>query len=390
MDYNMMFHTNYSTDADRFQNYYKDVSLRMKNKELDLLIVVNMFLTGFDATTLNTLWVDKNLKMHGLIQAFSRTNRILNSVKTFGNIVCFRNLQKRVDEAIRLFGDRNAGGIVLLHSFKDYYLGYENSEGKHMPGYVEMLKELESKFPLSDARIEGEQNQKDFILLFGAILRMRNLLVSFDDFAGNEGISERDLQDYLGRYQDLREEWKRNRDKGDSKDITDDIVFEVELVKQIEINIDYILALVQKYHDENCKDKEILVTIRKAIDASPSLRSKKQLIEDFIARVNDTDDVVSDWNDYVVKQRESDLGAIIKEERLKEQETRQFMENAFREGEVKTVGTDIDKILPPVSRFGGGGRAKKKQSVIEKLKGFFEKYFGIGGSTNFARIDPDE
>lgn len=384
MDYNMMFHTNYSTDADRFQNYYKDVSLRMKNKELDLLIVVNMFLTGFDATTLNTLWVDKNLKMHGLIQAFSRTNRILNSVKTFGNIVCFRNLQKRVDEAIRLFGDRNAGGIVLLHSFKDYYLGYENSEGKHMPGYVEMLKELESKFPLSDPRIEGEQNQKDFILLFGAILRMRNLLVSFDDFAGNEGISERDLQDYLGRYQDLREEWKRNRDKGDSKDITDDIVFEVELVKQIEINIDYILALVQKYHDENCKDKEILVTIRKAIDASPSLRSKKQLIEDFIARVNDTDDVVSDWNDYVVKQRESDLGAIIKEEKLKEQETRQFMENAFREGEVKTVGTDIDKILPPVSRFGGGGRAKKKQSVIEKLKGFFEKYFGIGGSTKFS------
>ena len=390
MDYNMMFHTNYSTDADRFQNYYKDVSLRMKNKELDLLIVVNMFLTGFDATTLNTLWVDKNLKMHGLIQAFSRTNRILNSVKTFGNIVCFRNLQKRVDAAIRLFGDRNAGGIVLLHSFKDYYLGYENSEGKHMPGYVEMLKELESKFPLSDPRIEGEQNQKDFILLFGAILRMRNLLVSFDDFAGNEGISERDLQDYLGRYQDLREEWKRNRDKGDSKDITDDIVFEVELVKQIEINIDYILALVQKYHDENCKDKEILVTIRKAIDASPSLRSKKQLIEDFIARVNDTDDVISDWNDYVVKQRESDLGAIIKEEKLKEQETRQFMENAFREGEVKTVGTDIDKILPPVSRFGGGGRAKKKQSVIEKLKEFFEKYFGIGGSTKFTRDAAEE
>ena len=167
-------------------------------------------------------------------------------------------------------------------------------------------------------------------------------------------------------------------------------MFEVELVKQIEINIDYILALVQKYHDENCKDKEILVTIRKAIDASPSLRSKKQLIEDFIARVNDTDDVISDWNDYVVKQRESDLGAIIKEEKLKEQETRQFMENAFREGEVKTVGTDIDKILPPVSRFGGGGRAKKKQSVIEKLKDFFEKYFGIGGSTRFTRDAAEE
>ena len=201
-DYNEMFHTNYSTDGDKFQNYYKDVSLRMKNKELDLLIIVNMFLTGFDATTLNTLWVDKNLKYHGLIQAFSRTNRILNSTKTFGNIVCFRNLQKRVDSAISLFGDKNAGGIVLLQSFKDYYYGYESVDGKYKPGYVDMIEDLTTKFSLSEPRIEGEQNQKDFIALFGAILRMRNLLSSFDDFAGKEIISERDLQDYLGRYQD--------------------------------------------------------------------------------------------------------------------------------------------------------------------------------------------
>lgn len=193
-DYNVMFHTNYSTDSDQFQNYYKDVSLRMKNKELDLLIVVNMFLTGFDATTLNTLWVDKNLKMHGLIQAFSRTNRILNSIKTFGNIVCFRNLQKRVDAAISLFGDKNAGGIVLLQSFKDYYYGYESVDGKQMPGYVDMIEDLQNKFPLSESQIVGEQNQKDFIALFGALLRMRNLLVSFDEFAGKEMISERDLQ----------------------------------------------------------------------------------------------------------------------------------------------------------------------------------------------------
>ena len=359
-----MFHTNYSTDSDQFQNYYKDVSLRMKNKELDLLIVVNMFLTGFDATTLNTLWVDKNLKMHGLIQAFSRTNRILNSIKTFGNIVCFRNLQKRVDAAISLFGDKNAGGIVLLQSFKDYYYGYESVDGKQMPGYVDMIEDLQNKFPLSETQIVGEQNQKDFIALFGALLRMRNLLVSFDEFVGKEMISERDLQDYLGRYQDLRDEWKCKRENGESTDIIDDIVFEVELIKQIEINIDYILMLVKKYHDTHCEDKEVLITIHKAIDASPELRSKKQLIENFIAGINDVDDVMTEWNGYVAEQREADLEAIIKDEKLKPEETRKFLENSFREGEVKTVGTDIDTIMPPVSRFGGGNRAKKKQTVM--------------------------
>ena len=377
-DYNEMFHTNYSTDGDRFQNYYKDVSLRMKNKELDLLIVVNMFLTGFDATTLNTLWVDKNLKMHGLIQAFSRTNRILNSIKTFGNIVCFRNLQKRVDAAIALFGDREAGGIVLLHKFADYYYGYTTEDGKNQQGYVDMIDELTKKFPLSDPRIEGEHNQKNFIALFGAILRMRNLLLSFDDFKGKELISERDLQDYLGRYQDLRDEWV-NRAKGEKEDITDDIVFEIELIRQIEINIDYILMLVKKYHDSHGDDKEILITIQKAVDASPELRSKKQLIETFIAGINDVDDVLTEWHSFVAEEREKELAQIIQDEKLKEPETRKFLENAFRDGEVKTTGTDIDKLMPPVSRFGkGGARAKKKQTVIEKLKGFFDRFFGIG------------
>lgn len=379
-DYNEMFHTNYSTDSDKFQNYYKDVSLRMKNKELDLLIVVNMFLTGFDATTLNTLWVDKNLKMHGLIQAFSRTNRILNSIKTFGNIVCFRNLQKRVDTAISLFGDKNAGGIILMKEFKDYYYGYEDIDGKMHQGYMDMMDDLTSKFPLSEPQIIGEQNQKDFISLFGAILRMRNLLSAFDEFAGKEMITERDLQDYLGRYQDLRDEWNEERKKGESTDIIDDIVFEVELIKQIEINIDYILMLVKKYHDSHCEDKEVLVTIKKAIDASPELRSKKALIETFIARINDVEDVMTEWHDYVAEKREEELVQIIKEEKLKEPETRKFIENAFRNGEIKTTGTDIDKLMPPVSRFGGGNRAVKKQSVIEKLKSFFEKFFGVGGS----------
>ena len=390
LDYNQMFHTNYDTSSDKFQSYYKDVSLRMKNKELDMLIVVNMFLTGFDATTLNTLWVDKNLKMHGLIQAFSRTNRILNSIKTFGNVVCFRNLQKRVDSAISLFGDKNAGGIVLMQSFKDYYYGYESVDGKQMPGYVDMIDELTNKFPLTEPQIIGEQNQKDFIALFGSILRMRNLLVAFDEFKEKELLSKRDLQDYLGRYQDLRDEWKRRRDNGESTDIIDDIVFEVELIKQIEINIDYILMLVKKYHDTHCEDKEVLITIRKAIEASPELRSKKDLIEAFINGINDVDDVMIEWHDYVVQMRESELLIIIEEEKLKEDETRKFLENAFREGEVKTVGTDIDKLMPPVSRFGGGNRANKKKNVIARLKAYFDKFYGVGGNAKFLSTDENQ
>lgn len=377
-DYNGMFHTNYSTDGDKFQNYYKDVSLRMKNKELDLLIVVNMFLTGFDATTLNTLWVDKNLKMHGLIQAYSRTNRILNSIKVFGNIVCFRNLQKRTDDAISLFGDKEAGGIVVMRGYKDYYFGYTDDGGKEHPGYQDMIEELTAKFPLTEERITGEQRQRDFIMLFGAILRMRNLLSSFDEFAGNEILSERDFQDYLGRYQDLRDEWQNRRPKGDKEDITDDIVFEIELIKQIEINIDYILMLVKKYHDSHCNDKEVLIAIQKAVDASPELRSKKALIETFIQGINDVSDVLLEWRTFVAEEKEKQLAAIIAEENLKDQETRRFMEHAFRDGSVRTTGTDIDKLMPPISRFGGGNRAEKKQTIIVKLQAFFERFFGIG------------
>lgn len=208
----------------------------MKNRKIDLLIVVNMFLTGFDAITLNTLWVDKNLKMHGLIQAFSRTNRILNSIQTFGNIVCFRNLQKRVDDAIALFGDKEAGGIVLLRSFRDYFSGYTDEDNAEHSGYEALIQELLAKFPLSEPQIIGEQNEKNFISLFGAILRMQNILASFDEFQGCDILSERDLQDYLGRYQDLKDEWAERRKKGTLSDIDDDIVFEIELLRQVDIN----------------------------------------------------------------------------------------------------------------------------------------------------------
>lgn len=257
-----------------------------------------------------------------------------------------------------------------MRGYKDYYFGYKDNDGKYHPGYRDMIEELTTKFPLSEDHITGEQRQKDFIVLFGAILRMRNLLVSFDDFAGNEILSERDFQDYLGRYQDLRDEWKNRRTSEDKEDITDDIIFEIELIKQIEINIDYILILVQKYHDSHCDNKEVLITIQKAVDASPELRSKKALIETFIAGINDTSDVLLEWRTLVAKEKEKQLVALIKEENLKDAETRHFIDHAFRDGVVKTTGTDIDNLMPPISRFGGGNRAAKKQAIIEKLKLF--------------------
>ncbi len=375
-DYNEMFSTNYDTSSDKFQNYYKDVSLRMKNKELDILIVVNMFLTGFDATTLNTLWVDKNLKMHGLIQAFSRTNRILNSIKTFGNIVCFRNLQKQTDDAISLFGDKNANGIVLLKGYKDYYYGYKDDKGNEKTGYQGMIQELDGKYPLAGFPLVGEQNKKEFIALFGAVLRMKNLLISFDEFAGNEILSEREFQDYCGKYLDLKDEISRMPPE-QATDINDDVVFEIELIKQVEINIDYILILVQKYHDSHCSDKELLISIQKAVDSSPELRSKKALIENFIAGINEVDDVVSEWRTYIAEQKEKELKEIISSEKLNEQETRKFITDCFENGEVKTTGTEISKMLPPMSRFGSNNRDAKKERVLGKIKAFFDKFYGI-------------
>ncbi|MGI6532147.1 MAG: type I restriction endonuclease subunit R [Bacillota bacterium] len=372
-DYNSTFSTNYDTSSDKFQNYYKDLSLRVKNREIDILIVVNMFLTGFDATTLNTLWVDKNLRQHGLIQAFSRTNRILNSVKTYGNIVCFRDLKEETDKAIALFGNKDAGGIVLLKTYEEYYNGYDD-KGEYKPGYAELIATLTTQYPLGQP-ILGEEAEKDFIRLYGAILRLRNILTSFDDFEGNEILSERDFQDYQSIYIDLYQEYRKGAD-GDKETINDDIVFEIELVKQIEVNIDYILMLVAKYQQSNCKDKTILTTIDKAINSSIELRSKKELIERFIEQVNVSTKVDEDWRKFLNERKEADISAIIEEEKLKPEETRRFIDNAFRDGMLKTTGTDIDKIMPPVSRF-GGGRAAKKQGIIEKLMIFFEKYLGL-------------
>ena len=374
-EYNKKFKTNFSSEGNGFQDYYKDLSDKVKHREIDLLIVVNMFLTGFDATTLNTLWVDKNLKQHGLIQAYSRTNRILNSVKTYGNIVCFRNLQEVTNDAITLFGDKNATGIVLLKSYEDYYYGYEDDNGKKQIGYEERIAMLLQKYPLG-VQIVGEKAEKDFIVSIGNILRLRNILSSFDKFAGNEILSERDFQDYTGMYVDLYQKYKQ-KDDGEKESIKDDIVFEMELVKQVEVNIDYILMLVTKYHQSNCEDKEILGTIDKAIKSSLALRSKKELIDGFISKINADTNVMDDWGKFVKEQKEIDLKKIINDENLNEEETRKFLDNAFRDGQVKTSGTDIEKILPPMRRFGGGNRAEKKENIIVKVKKFFEKYFGL-------------
>lgn len=374
-DYNKMFGTSFDTSSEKFQNYYKDVSERVKNREIDILIVVNMFLTGFDATTLNTLWVDKNLRLHGLLQAYSRTNRILNSVKTFGNIVCFRNLEKATNASISLFGDKEASGVVLLKAYADYYDGYKDGD-KEIRGYKSLVDELTDKYPIGE-RIISEQEKKDFIKLYGAILRVRNILTTFDEFIGNEILTERDVQDYHSMYIDIYYEF-RNVDEKEKENVNDDVVFEMELIKQIEINIDYILGLIKKYHEDHIKNKEILVDINKAIDSSVELRNKKDLINQFIASLDVHSSVDSDWRDFVEGKKVEELEQIIKSENLDPEATYEFIKNAFSNGSVATTGTEITKILPPVSRFSPTGeRTVKRENVLNRLTDFFERFFGI-------------
>ena len=379
-DYNEMFKTNYDTSADRFQNYYKDVSLQMKNREIDLLIVVNMFLTGFDATTLNTLWVDKNLRMHGLLQAYSRTNRILNSIKTFGNIVCFRNLEQATNESIALFGDKEAGGIVLLKTFDEYYYGYKDDKDKENPGYKDLVEKLLEDYPIGQ-RIVGEDAEKKFIRLYGSILKATNILTTFDQFAGMEILSPRDVQDYHSLYIDLYDKY-RKRAEGDIVNVNDDIVFEMELIKQVEIGIDYILHLIAQMSGDHGKDKEIRLSIQKAVSSSPDLRNKKELIEDFIDQFAPEKDVNDDWHQFVRQQQKRQLDELIREENLKPQETYDFVSQSFRNGEIEETGTAIVRILPPMPLFSknkANGREEKKQRVVEKLKAFFERFFDVSG-----------
>lgn len=368
-DYNDLFGTSYDTSAKKFENYYKDLARRVKDREVDLVIVVNMFLTGFDATTLNTLWVDKNLRQHGLIQAFSRTNRILNSVKAYGNIVCFRDLEENVDDALALFGNKDARGTVLLKPYAEYH-----------SAYASLVTELTTKYPAGEDPV-GEEAEKEFAKLFGGILRLRNILTSFDEFDGDTLLTPRQLQDYQSVYLNVHDK-HRIKDRPEKESILDDVEFEIELIKQVDVNIDYILMLVQKWREAkgNGDDKEMeaLLAIQDTIDASPSLRNKRDLILAFIESIS-VSDVGTDWVDFVDARRESELAALIAEEKLKEAETRDFVAGVFQAGAVPTGGTAITRILPPTSRFSAGGEhGAKKQRVLDKLVEFFDRYFNLG------------
>lgn len=387
-DYNRMFGTSYDTSADKFQNYYKDLSLRMKNREIDLLIVVNMFLTGFDATTLNTLWVDKNLRMHGLLQAYSRTNRILNSIKDHGNIICFRNLEKATNECLQQFGNKNAGGLILLKAFDDYYFGYDEKE-RHFPGWKELIDELLDKFPINGFPLVGESSQKEFIKLFGTILRALNILLTFDEFEGTEIIDlNGDFLDYRSFYNELHEKYRPKG--GELTNINDDLVFEMELMKSIEINIDYILFLVGQLNGEDNHDREIIIKAMKSVQASPDLRNKEELIRQFIESHTPDTDVHDQWGEFVRQSQRKEIETIIEEENLNRSKALDFIKQSFRNGEIRESGTGIADILPPMGLFGNAGalRAEKKKIVIKRLKEFFDRFFDISGGNFFSSDNP--
>ncbi len=364
-DYNDMFATNFDTSSNGFQGYYEDLSKRLKEGDLDLVIVVNMFLTGFDAPTLNTLFLDKNLRSHGLIQAFSRTNRIFNTVKTYGNIVSFRNLEQETQDAIALFGNKDAAGIVMLKPYADY-----------LAAYIEKLDELREILPNPKDNVPASETaQKEFINAFGALLRLRNILTSFDEFARDDELKELELQDYQSRYMDLSDHWKR-RPAGDREDIRQDVIFEIELVKQVEVNVDYILMLVQQREEQGGdQDKEIRAKIDRAINSSPSLRSKRDLIEQFVDSISIDTSVMDEWQTFIQTKKDEELAALISEENLNQEKTEQLVANALRTGHVPTAGTAVSELLPRMSMFRpDNARGERIDRVGSKLQAFVDRF----------------
>ena len=379
-DYNEMFATNYDArDPESFENYYKDLSQRIKNREIDLVIVVNMLLTGFDATTLNTLFVDKNLRMHGLIQAFSRTNRILNSVKTYGNIVSFRDLDENTNEALELFGNAdNAAQVAILAPFKDFYRDYERK--------VEDLKEF---YPAGEL-IVSEKAQVGFVKLYGEILKLENILTCFDEFQGKKLITERESQDYKSMYLDLHDDFKAQRDAErvvDSSHVDDpdnnQLVFEIELVKQVEINVDYIVMLIDDYRTKQGQGdeagaQETRAIIGRSVDASPTLRDKRDLIEEFMDSeegAGTSGDTDARWEQFMAIRRDQELNELIEAEKMKADQTYSFVEEALRTGVVSTSGTAMTKLLPTTSRFGRqANHDEVRARVGEKLTAFVDRF----------------
>ncbi|ELM7301079.1 type I restriction endonuclease subunit R [Campylobacter upsaliensis] len=373
-DYNAIFACRFDSSADNFQNYYKDFSLKLKNRELDLAIVVNMFLTGFDATTLNTLYVDKSLRYHGLLQAYSRTNRILNSVKSFGNIIAFRDLQKNTDDALALFSNENAKGIVFLRSLEEYLHGYTDEKGQKHKGYNELTKELTDKFPLESFRQATlkTSDKKHFLALFGELLKLRNILEIFDNFS--DPLNERDKQDYQSHYISTYEELRK--DKDDKESNLDEVEFEVELLAQVEVSIEYILELIAKYHKDQATNYE---PILKLLDSSLSLRSKKELFLRFIDSLHTQSNVEKDFSAYIKTHKNNALQDIINALNLDPKKTKEFMQDSFERGELRDYGRAFGEILPPSPLFGKGAEQthKIREKALEKLQAFFELFKGL-------------
>ena len=385
-DYNDYFKTNFSTNGNEFQNYYKDLSKKVKDKKIDILIVVGMFLTGFDAPTLNTLFVDKNLRYHGLIQAFSRTNRILNKVKTFGNIVCFRDLEKATKNAIKTFGDENSVNIILEKSYNDYIKGFKDEEtGKSVKGYIDLCNEIVKKFP-KPVEIEKNQDKKEFAELFGELLKTENILKNFDEFENFEKIiSDRQMQDMKSVYVDICEEI-RNAGKDDQNNSNEqgidfsDIEFQIDLLKTDEINLDYILELILEKTKEHDDIETLKSEIRRIIRTSLGTRAKENLVINFInktdlKKLKNNGEILDAFYKYAKEEKKEKIDELVKDENLKE-DSRRFIEKSINKGFVDYAGSELDRILPPTSRR-KGAREVKKQSVLEKIRKMVEIFIGI-------------
>ena len=383
-DYNKLFKSNFSTEGKEFQNYYSDLSNRVKNKEVDLLIVVGMFLTGFDAPTLNTLFVDKNLRYHGLIQAFSRTNRILNKVKTFGNIVCFRNLERATEDAIKTFGDENSVNVILEKSYDEYINGFTDEEtGKKFKGYKDICEEIIAKFP-DPTEIVLEADKKEFVQLFGELLKAENILRNFDEFESFEKIiSERLMQDMKSVYVDIRESIlneRRSKEAEVAQVDFSDVEFQIDLLKTDEINLDYILALILEKARENDDIESLKAEVRRVIRSSLGTRAKEDLIMEFISKtrlseLKNTDDIIETFYDFAKKEKVVKINQLISEENLNEKANR-FIEKSISKGYVEYAGDELDGIIPPLSRR-GGVREKKTEIVLEKIRKVVEVFVGI-------------
>ena len=419
-DYNALFKTNFSVDSNGFQNYYRDLAKQVKAKEIDLVVVVGMFLTGFDAPTLNTLFVDKNLRYHGLMQAYSRTNRIFDATKTFGNIVTFRDLEQATIDAITLFGDKNTRNVVLEKSYKEYMEGFTDAAtGEARRGFVEVVKELETRFP-DPAAIEKEADKKAFAKLFGEYLRVENVLQNYDEFASLKALqsvdmtdpaaveafkakhylndddltalqaitlpAERKIQDYRSTYNDVRDWLHREKSSAEKEKSTldwDDVVFEVDLLKSQEINLDYILELIFDHNKKNKSKSDLVDEVRRVIRASLGNRAKEGLLVDFINQtdldqIGDKASVIEAFFTFAQAQQRREAEALIESENLNAEAARRYITASLKREFASDNGTELNAILPRMSPL-NPQYLSKKQSVFQKIATFVEKFKGVGG-----------